>query len=710
MKKLGIVLLIGVCVFVRDRDQVTKPKINRFNKTQEIQYFLKGKKLFKEGKYDIALGCFKKSLELNKNNADTNKYIAFLYIINKKYNKAEEYLLKSISINYRDKKFADVAKDYNSIANIYLLKKQEKVALDYFQLAYMFNKTENNLYEMSVNNIDIGNIYYYDQKRDKAIKYFKQAINNFEEANKNNGLVLKDKNKISYTYDLISSDYFRKDEYPKGFMLIQKSKKISSATGQLGEDFYKDLTTLKEMQKTLAPNQMILIYANCYPDKVIRITVTKENIGTYKISFKKIKEFIDSVSYSNNIKNYLYAINIERAINRKLLGSDNKNNYLMDDYLAALLNYYLYKLEQGATKKEKQRIKEISIKLYEFLFEKLSVENKNIILFPFGVFTHLSFAALRDDRSYLVSKCLSMKYLHNFYRNTKKIINKRDIIAFGGMVYDPKNYDKDMKKFKEMRKRKKVNFDDLFAYLYMDPKNKNKIAIDNQLLAHLKDLKKGDTVYKYLENKLKEFDNLPWTLQTIEDINTKLVKNFGLKNCLFFVGRKATLNQLKSLSKAGRLKEFNIVYLGAHGLVFKGAPNFSGIIFSTTDTTKKIQDIYLGLQEISKLKIEADLVIVSACDSGFVEVNGSSLNSFIGAFFKAGANNVLVSLWGLDEEFTHKFMMEFCRILFEQKQKKVNQLSYEDILRRVKLNAIEGKFGERYRSPMYWAPYVIYSK
>ena len=84
-------------------------------------------------------------------------------------------------------------------------------------------------------------------------------------------------------------------------------------------------------------------------------------------------------------------------------------------------------------------------------------------------------------------------------------------------------------------------------------------------------------------------------------------------------------------------------------------------------------------------------------------MSGQGVNNFIQAFEYAGAESVLVSLWPIDDKSTSLFMTSFYN--------KINSGNiYDHALAEVKREFISGEYGEEYKKPYYWAPFVYYGE
>ena len=112
------------------------------------------------------------------------------------------------------------------------------------------------------------------------------------------------------------------------------------------------------------------------------------------------------------------------------------------------------------------------------------------------------------------------------------------------------------------------------------------------------------------------------------------------------------------------------------------------------------EDGLLQVYEIMSLQVRADLVILSACETGLGrERQGEGLIGLTQAFLHAGAASVIVSLWKVDDGSTADFMIGFHRYLTSGK------LDQAQSLRKARLDLIAG--GKGFGHPHYWAPFVL---
>jgi CHAT domain-containing protein len=111
------------------------------------------------------------------------------------------------------------------------------------------------------------------------------------------------------------------------------------------------------------------------------------------------------------------------------------------------------------------------------------------------------------------------------------------------------------------------------------------------------------------------------------------------------------------------------------------------------------------MEEISQLKMQADFVNLSACETGLGKIyGGEGVVGLNQAFLIGGANALSVSLWQVADKSTSTFMTELYKIVETEK------CSYKDAMIKVKRNFISGKYDSKYKHPYYWASFVYYGK
>ncbi|MCB1647505.1 MAG: CHAT domain-containing protein, partial [Pseudomonadales bacterium] len=217
---------------------------------------------------------------------------------------------------------------------------------------------------------------------------------------------------------------------------------------------------------------------------------------------------------------------------------------------------------------------------------------------------------------------------------------------------------------------------------------------------------------------LSYFEPLPETRHEV----TKIAGYFGADTSLL-LGRDAAESTLKALN----LKAYSHIHFATHGLIGNELPGLAEpalVLSAETD-----EDGLLTASEVAQLDLDADLTILSACNTGNGDYfSGEGLLGMGRAFMVAGSRNVIVSLWPVDSLST-KYMMErlyehmasglsVSRSLFQAQRdlrQAVNIDATETTVRGIQVDQVamprqpESKVTGPFADPFYWSPFVLIS-
>lgn len=146
------------------------------------------------------------------------------------------------------------------------------------------------------------------------------------------------------------------------------------------------------------------------------------------------------------------------------------------------------------------------------------------------------------------------------------------------------------------------------------------------------------------------------------------------------------------------LTGYGIVHFSTHGVLNTIHPELSGLVLSLYDEHGRAQDGFLRLLDIYNLKLDADLVVLSACETALGrEIRGEGLIGLARGFMYAGTSRVVASLWNVEDQATATLMKRFYQGLL------ANGESPASALRAAQIAMWRGT---RWRSPYYWAAFV----
>jgi len=189
---------------------------------------------------------------------------------------------------------------------------------------------------------------------------------------------------------------------------------------------------------------------------------------------------------------------------------------------------------------------------------------------------------------------------------------------------------------------------------------------------------------------LRTIPQLPYTRQEAERI-ARLTPGPATMVAL---GTKA--NRAAALDPG--LGDYRYLHFATHGYLDPERPNLSALLLSFQNERREPEDGFLRVNDIYNLRFHADLVVLSACQTGLgKEVRGEGLVGLPRAFFYAGAPRVVVSLWNVDDRATADLMVLFYRHMLR------DRLRPAAALRQAQL---EIRKQSRWASPYYWAAFV----
>jgi CHAT domain-containing protein len=150
---------------------------------------------------------------------------------------------------------------------------------------------------------------------------------------------------------------------------------------------------------------------------------------------------------------------------------------------------------------------------------------------------------------------------------------------------------------------------------------------------------------------------------------------------------------------SAELSQYRIVHFATHGLLNAERPELSGLVFSLIDEQGQPQDGFLRLHEIYNLQLPAELVVLSACQSGLgKDIRGEGMIGLTRGFMYAGAARVVASLWRVDDYATSVLMKKFYRGMLQEK------LPAAAALRKAQ---VEMWRQQQWQSPFYWGAFVL---
>jgi len=227
-----------------------------------------------------------------------------------------------------------------------------------------------------------------------------------------------------------------------------------------------------------------------------------------------------------------------------------------------------------------------------------------------------------------------------------------------------------------------------FAPVFSDEANNGYILSNNLPTI---DLAYAESDIRSISLDGKRFNELQYSEKEVENI----VKMYEKKRseAIDFFHTDATEDNFKS-----NVSNYKYVHVATHGIINGEKPQLSGIIFSQPTDSVYTEDGILYSNETYNLDLNADLVVLSSCESGIGKlVRGEGLMALTRGFLYSGASNIVVSLWKVSDKHTSQLMVEFYKNILAEK-------SYARSLREAKLKMIKSA-GTAF--PKSWSSFIL---
>jgi len=471
------------------------------------------------------------------------------------------------------------------------------------------------------------------------------------------------KNQIKATEDQWEGAYQRGEEALKE--LIKRKEKLKKEMEEIIEEIRKKSPIyasinypkpIKAEGLPLKEEELMLEYMIC--EEATYIFKVKKGGVEEIIKIEKGKEEIEEV-----VKEFLKPFN---------------RNYLKN------CSSYIPIAGEGG-KYEKEFIKK-GKELYKILLEEAlrGEEGKEIIIVPDGILGALPFEVLiiEEGRGYKESIYVGDKFKISYGQSgtiiglgriIKNEGQKKPLFALGNPIYNKK----DPRYIAYKEKKPTMIAEDISKYTYRALSTRREY---------------GKVTEEEKEGCEVEYNSLEETEEEIKAISRVLEVKAEPPDIL--LGIEA--NEAK-LRKA-KLRDYKYIHFATHAdLPGKVQGIKEPFILLGQVENEGGEDGFLTLSEVMGLKLDAEVVVLSACNTGRGEaIEGEGVMNFARAFQSAGARSVVVSLWEVPSKETVEYMEEFYKKLKEGKGK-------GEALREARK-----KIKERYPNPFYWAPFVLY--
>jgi len=305
-------------------------------------------------------------------------------------------------------------------------------------------------------------------------------------------------------------------------------------------------------------------------------------------------------------------------------------------------------------------------------------DKKNIIIVPDGILHYLPFETLviqkandNDQVRYLVQDfCISYAPSSSvlcYINEEKGGIQKKpmQLLALGDPYFD------NISKTSNTRAEN-------------EPTDEESLATDI-------DLNEEQIIMRGLyERRGFQFNRLPYSGLEVTEIS----ELFPADERVVYLREQAK----EEVIKQEQLDKFKYIHFATHGLIEKECTSRSGIVFTLDDDPH--EDGILQMNEILNLKMDADLTVLSACQTGLGTLRkGEGIVGLTRAVMYAGTPSIVVSLWNINDRSTAIFMKSFYTYLIQGNDK-------SEALHLAKLDMLQSE-RPLYSHPFFWAPFIL---
>jgi CHAT domain-containing protein len=178
-----------------------------------------------------------------------------------------------------------------------------------------------------------------------------------------------------------------------------------------------------------------------------------------------------------------------------------------------------------------------------------------------------------------------------------------------------------------------------------------------------------------------------------------LANLWGQDRSEVFVGPDAS----EQMAKA-EMARYRILHFATHGILDGTNPLYSHLVLSQSESDSG-EDGLLEAREIMKMNLQADIAVLSACDTARGRISGGEgVLGMSWALFAAGVPTTVVSQWSVESSTTARLMIDFHRFLVAANQHSTHIRGAAEALRQAALAMLRTP---GYSHPLFWAPFIV---
>lgn len=693
----------------------------------------------KKGDLDQSITFYRKAIEVYKKQGLENRLpppynnLATVYHIKKEYETSLRFFQKALDIRLKQfgPEHLEVASLYNNFGISYYDGKKNEIATQYYQKALVANryqainfesvlshkillvslklliKLHKTQFEDTQNPIFLNQAQDYVLQANELIRYLR---NNYSQEAK---ILLE--NESHFIFELAISveqlkcelekdcnlakkiyPYFEKSKAVALKKQIQETNALSFANlpdsllqkeQQLRIDltYYDKKRQEKRSQGVAEADTALIALSSQLFDLKQEYENLKQNFESNYPEYHRLKYDLATVSLAEVQRDLLtedqtlleyfvgdssiFIITIQKNVSQVI---EVKKDFPLNDVVKQLQNGLYGFYDQLEAKKTdelynhtRQAYKEAAQQLYQKLVAPIKdkLTTKELIIIPDGVLGYVPFGTLLSGKPARINNWRTYPFLEKDYQ-----------ISYC--------YSTSLLKEMKEKQHKKEPKESVVAFA---PFYKGSYAkLDSTFTAAFETLANGqDTILWTTRVNRKDFNSLPNSGEEV-----KIVSEFW--DGSYFINEQATEDRFNQMAGDAR-----IVHLSTHGVVNRKASDYSYLAFA--EQSDSLENEYLYVRDLYNLQLNADLVVLSACETGVGTLQkGEGIISLARAFAYAGAKSIVTTLWVADDAATKDLMKAF-HLQLKNGQRK------DKALQAAKMSLLERR---QYGHPFFWAGFV----
>lgn len=339
-----------------------------------------------------------------------------------------------------------------------------------------------------------------------------------------------------------------------------------------------------------------------------------------------------------------------------------------DELKKVSLDYYTSLTDKTATLAQTvEKSKELSRILFEPLKNDLA-NIKTLLIVPDGSLQLIPFATLTLNPD----------------SDFRPLIEQFEVVSFPS--FSSFAYLRETKRTAKAEKLLAVIADPIFQFDDERLNRKGRKAVRSKISIAESD-KLAETLRDF---GIERLSRLPFT-----NIEAREIQKFAPEETTLALGENASRQRFLN----GDFESYKILHFATHGFLNQKNPDLSGLVLSLFDKKRQSQNGFLRVIDLYSIRLNADLVVLSACQTGLgKDVEGEGIVGLTHGFMYAGASRVVSSLWKVEDAATAELMKNFYREMLVNKQTPAAALrSAQNAMRRI----------NRFQHPRYWAGFTL---